>query len=356
MREGRASEGAGRPGRMGAMTRLAERLDAPDVVPYPGAHLGLRWRPLIPSDGSAVARVVREAEDVDHAVHRTGVCEIADMMEGGGADLMDTIVGLDADDQMCAVASVRVLRDVTEAAVAVVNAFIAPHWRGRGVGRALLFWQDGRARQMLLEAFGGDSELPAQVTNVVDAHVTDRRRLYIAAGFYARRTFRVMYREIEGAEAAIPPRDGYRVVPWAEVDAHRVRDVHMEAFRDHFWPELRGRWWTEALTELDPRWSFAAVSPQGEIAGYLAVGRPAERWVAEGVTEAYAELLGVAPGHRGHGLATALMSAAVESAAASGMRRIGLDVDMDSPSDAHAIYEHWGFLDQASQVYYTIDL
>ncbi|MFC7580312.1 GNAT family N-acetyltransferase [Schaalia naturae] len=337
------------------MTGLAERLEAPDAVPYPGAHLGLRWRPLIPSDGPAVAALIRDAEDFDRAIDRTSSQEIADMMEGGGADLMDTIVGLDSEDQVCAVASVRVLRDVEDMAIAVVNAFIAPHWRERGVGRALLFWQDGRARQLLLRVFGADSEVPALVTNIVDAHVTERRRLYIAAGFYARRTFRIMYREIEGAEEAVPARDGYRIVPWDSVDERVVRAVHMDVFTTHFWPEVRGRWWDEAMVELDRRWSFVALSPRDEVAGYLAVGRPAERWVAEGRTEAYVSLLGVSEEHRRHGLSTALMSATLAAAAGSGVSRVGLDVDMDSSSNAHAIYEHWGFVDQSSQVYYTID-
>ncbi len=337
------------------MTRLAERLDVPDAAPYPGAHLGLRWRLLIASDGPAVAHLIHETEDVDHAVHRTSAHEIADMMEGGGVDLMDTIVGLDSDNVVCAVASVRVLSGIQETAIAVVNAFIAPHWRGRGVGRAVLFWQDGRARQMLLDVFGADSEVPALVTNVVDGHVTDRRRLYIAAGFYARRTFRVMYREIEGSEQAVPARDGYRIVPWSEVDERSLEDVHLEVFESHFWPEMRQRWWEESVASLERRWSFAALSPHDEVVGYLAVERPVERWIAEGRTEAYVDLLGVAESHRRHGVATALMSAGVAAAARSGMSRIGLDVDMDSASDAHAIYVHWGFVDHTSQVYYTTD-
>jgi hypothetical protein len=49
------------------------------------------------------------------------------------------------------------------------------------------------------------------------------------------------------------------------------------------------------------------------------------------------------------------MSATLAAAAGSGVSRVGLDVDMDSSSNAHAIYEHWGFVDQSSQVYYTID-
>ena len=171
------------------MTGLAQRLTPPGSVPYPGNHLGLRWRPMIGRDAPAVYALISLIEDDDNAIRRTSVDDIADMMEGeNGRDWVDTIVGLDAKRNICAVASVRVLRGIHEAATAVVSAFIHPHWRGRGVGRALLYWQDGRARQMLVEAFGAESEVPASISNLVDAHMTDRRRLYIAAGFFAKRT------------------------------------------------------------------------------------------------------------------------------------------------------------------------
>ena len=140
------------------MTGLAQRLTPPVSVPYPGNHLGLRWRPMIGRDAPAVYALISLIEDDDNAIRRTSVEDIADMMEGeNGRDWVDTIVGLDANRNICAVASVRVLRGIHEAATAIVSAYIHPHWRGRGVGRALLYWQDGRARQMLVETFGAES-------------------------------------------------------------------------------------------------------------------------------------------------------------------------------------------------------
>ena len=202
------------------MTGLAQRLTPPGSVPYPGNHLGLRWRPMIGRDAPAVYALISLIEDDDNAIRRTSVDDIADMMEGeNGRDWVDTIVGLDAKRNICAVASVRVLRGIHEAATAVVSAFIHPHWRGRGVGRALLYWQDGRARQMLVEEFGADSEVPASISNLVDAHMTDRRRLYIAAGFFAKRTSRISHPAVERGSAgpgSRHPHGGFpAVVPFA---------------------------------------------------------------------------------------------------------------------------------------------
>lgn len=338
------------------MTGLAERLAPPASVPYPGVHLGLRWRSIIASDAPRVYELIRTVEAADDSHHRTSTDEVANMVEGKrGIEWVDALVGIDSEHRICAVATVKVLRSLTEQANAVVNAYIHPHWRGRGLGRALLYWQDGRARQMLVETFGADSEIPVSIHNFVDAHMTDRRRLYIAAGFYAKRTFQIMYRELEGSEKAPSPRGGYTVIPWAQVPLEAVREVHMDAFLDHYRSSLRGMWWEEAIGNLDPRWSFVALSPEGEPVGYCMTGRPVERWVSTGRTEAYVELLGVAAEHRGHGLSTALLGASVAAASASGISRIGLDVDTASPSNAHSIYEHLGFVDGPAEVFYTID-
>ena len=79
------------------MTGLAQRLTPPGSVPYPGNHLGLRWRPMIGRDAPAVYALICLIEDEDQAIRRTSVDDIADMMEGkNGRDWVDTIVGLDA--------------------------------------------------------------------------------------------------------------------------------------------------------------------------------------------------------------------------------------------------------------------
>ena len=228
-------------------------------------------------------------------------------------------------------------------------------WRGRGVGRALLYWQDGRARQMLVEIFGAESDVPVSISNLVDAHMTDRRRLYIAAGFFAKRIYRVMYRDLAGGEVAPQARHGYRIVPWNQVAQDQIRAIHMEAFQQAFRSPLRALWWDDAMNHFDPRWSFVAVDAEDEVVGYAMTGRPAARWVATGRPEAYIYLLGVAEAHRGRSVATALVGHAVAAASASGVSRIGLDVDMSSPDGAHNIYEHLGFVDEAAEVYYTID-
>ncbi|MDO4259891.1 MAG: GNAT family N-acetyltransferase [Actinomycetaceae bacterium] len=338
------------------MTGLAQRLNVPEAVPYPGAHLGLRWRPLIAADAPAVFALYLHAESTDQSIGRTSAAEVADLVEGPrGHDLMDAIVGLDSQRRIVAVGSVRVLRDVTEYATAVIRAVIHPTWRGRGVGRSLLHWQDGRARQLLVQAFGPESTVPVTIGNFVDSHMTDRRRLYIAAGFSAKRTFQVMYRELEGSEVAPKVPEGIRLVRPDEIPLADLKAIHQETFLDHFRPWMSHRWFAEGIAEMDSRWSWVALDEKDAVAGYILVGRPNAVWVSTGKTEAYISLFGVPRSHRGRKIASLLMNAAIASAAHSGVSRIGLDVDTQSQSNAHAIYERFGFVDDKAYVLYAIN-
>ena len=93
----------------------------------------------------------------------------------------------------------------------------------------------------------------------------------------------------------------------------------------------------------------------GAVVGYIVTERPAQRWVSTGRPEAGVSLVGVLPQHRGRSLCSALIGHSVAAASASGMPRIGIEVDTRNPSNAHAIYEHLGFVDDAAEVFYVID-
>ena len=105
------------------MTGLAQRLTPPGSVPYPGNHLGLRWRPMIGRDAPAVYALISLIERDDDAIRRTSVDDIADMMEGeNGRDWVVTIVGWDANPSIWSVPPVGALRATTEAATATARA------------------------------------------------------------------------------------------------------------------------------------------------------------------------------------------------------------------------------------------
>lgn len=341
------------------MTPFRERLGAPHALSYPGTHLGLHWRPLIASDAPGVYDLCQRTEEADDAIHRTSHMEIAEMVEGRhGRDCIDTIVGVDSSQTIVAVATVRVLRNLDEMAVAVISAVVDPSWRGRGIGRSLLFWQDGRARQMLVEVYGPDCEYPISIVNLVDSHMTDRRRLCIAAGFAAANQFQVVYRELVGGETELQfPTDRgalFTEVPLENERLEPIADTTYLHLSDHHGTGFRHRWWHSAFANVDERWSVQVRDERG-LAGYCYVGRPAARWVATGRPEAYVERLVVREDIVTPALVTALLSKGIARAAQSGMTRIGLDYPTKSDMALlEPALRQLDFIPDRAQVMYTL--
>ncbi|MDO5729903.1 MAG: GNAT family N-acetyltransferase [Actinomycetaceae bacterium] len=342
------------------MTRsLSERLAPSSSIVYPSDHLGLTWRTLRASDGAEITALIRACEHADNALSSCSEGQIADLLEfGADGRIADVIVGIDGAHSIRALAWVEASNPDGEVARADVNAFVDPAWRGRGIGRAVLKWQEARARQLLVEMFGEESQLPARLANLVDSHVSDRRRLYMAAGFAPHRTFQIMHRDFQSAEPdVVEPSGGFTIVPWIPELDNEIRSLHIRAFSDH-WGTCADslEWWTNARPHMQKRWSFVALAPSGAVAGYILVCRHPARWIHTGVSEAYAELLGVEPSARGHGLARALITKAMHAAYTSKVERFGLDVDKDNPHGARSFYRRLGFAPAGEQVFYALDL
>lgn len=341
------------------MQSLGQRLQPPTEVEYPKAHLGLTWSRLSAADLTELTQLIRNCEEADQALHSVSDQRLALFLEYNlGMLAAESIIGRDAGGQLQAFAAVEIQIPYVDVARAEVVAFISPIFRGRGIGRAVLKWQEQRARQLFVSLLGTDSELDVRLANLVDAHMNDRRRLYMAAGFSSKRTFDVMYHEFAQTPVdAVAPRNGYTIHPWSVVAEQVLQQVHDRAFHDHWGTveEIRS-WWLLARPAIDPRWSYAALSPTGELAGYIMVCRHPARWAAAKRSEAYIELLGVAPDARAHGLGKALLTHAMQAAQKSGITAIGLDVDCDNPHGARAFYERMGFASVGEQVYYALDL
>ncbi|OKL49942.1 GNAT family N-acetyltransferase [Boudabousia marimammalium] len=341
------------------MRTLSERLACPSPVPLPPGHLGLRWEPLRADHAPQLVELVRNSQRFDGGQSQTTDTELADMIEGGsGNTIIRSLVGMDAAHRMQAVAAVRVPRNARSRINASLEATVAPQWRGRGIGRVLLSWQDHTVRDLIREAYGDDCTLEVSISAIVPGNNESARSLFVAAGYTPVRTFDVMYVDLNQPVVNYYLPEGYHFVPWPADDSiEKVRDLHMDAFQDHWGDSSENlSWWESALTDLDVRTSTLVVDSAGDIAGYAVISRPATRWMLTGVKELYIELVGVSRNHRGNGIARAMLSEAIKKAKAQGMQRFGLDVDVDSPSNAGQIYASIGFETVKNFTYYSVEL
>lgn len=335
---------------------LPDRAAPPSEATIPGAHLGLTWRPLTPDDAESVLALVERCEAVDQPVLRTSREQVKEILArpASGAKA-DSLGGLDAAGELRAAAFVYApLGDETHARV-FIAASIDPSWRGRGIGRALLTWQDDRARQILATL---DPTLPGRIAAYVDEHLEDRRRLYAAAGFSPKRTFREMRLALTEEPQPVGVPEGYEIRQWSPDIDDAVRRAHNEAFRDHWGsqPVAEGSW-SSQLRDLEPSWSMVAVHvDSGEVAGYALTARHEHQWEALGHSEGFTELLGVLRAHRGSGVARALLVSVLGALYRDDIDVAALDVDMENPSGAYHFYTRMGYEPWTARILYTIEV
>lgn len=143
----------------------------------PGEHLGLSWTGVEEADLPDIRALLSDAETADDLpVHTAEEC-IRPMFLPTSAE-HHAMVGRDSAGGVRAAGSVRLLRRAGVHTVAIVAA-VSPSWRGRGIGRAVLAWQDAWGVQLLL----GHPHARGRITTAIPARMTERRRLQTAAGF-----------------------------------------------------------------------------------------------------------------------------------------------------------------------------
>lgn len=337
---------------------LGERAQAPAVLPYPPASLGLRWRPLTAADVDAVAALFARTERFDNVPFRTTPEEAREFVAGARKDpLRNTIGGFDAEGELRAHGFVHLSPGDGRIVRALLDGGVDPTWRRRGVGSALLAWQAARARQ-LLASTGRD--VPGRIATYVEEGFDDKAAIVTAAGFVPRRYYTDMRRDLSLPIPEVSLRDGLVLVPWTPERDEAVRLAHNEAFADDWGsaphtPES----WVEARASFAPEWSFVVLDRSNDrspVAGYLLSERYEQDWPSLGYTEGYIDVLGVRRPWRGRRVATVLLTAAMRAYAADGIEYAGLGVDTDNPTGAVGIFAALGFEPTRGSAMYCLEV
>lgn len=336
------------------VSSLAERLAPPDIAPVPGSHLGLRWRGIDPADASEILRLSEITETANAVVRRTPSAQLesflAESYEGRYAD---AIVGVDRGGAIQAFGIVRLYREDREVARAELFAATMPKWRGRGIGRNLLTWQDARARRLLVDAWGGDSTLPARISNVVEYHQRDRRQLYAAAG-YAPTSFLGVYRhnlEVLTPAPELPAACEVRELREGDlVDVHRLHDA--KAAGQGASHAQAQRWWERVKDSHDPELSSVCIDEDGRIGAFCLVCRHSTTWLAGVDADASIE----ASGPMTNELWAAVISRTLAGAAAEGFGGLSIETTLNRAEGRDAALEYLGFTKIGARMVYTVDL
>ena len=244
--------------------------------------------------------------------------------------------------------------DVPGTRVYLSTGFLAPEWRRRGIGRAMLAWVETRLRAV---ASTHPSGLDRYFMATADHFAVGTAALLREAGYLPWREFLNLTRSLAEPipEAPLPPDLALRPVRPEDLPAIWA-SVH-ESPEDE-WPydpptEDGYQAWLADETRFQPGlWPIAWDLASGEVAGHALPFIDEAENKAFDRLRGYAEGIGVSRAWRRRGLGRALVLASLRVLREAGMTEAALAADGSSAHDVARFYESCGFQVETRDVIY----
>ena len=332
----------------------SERVRAPTALHIPSARHQLTWRALEEKDqaqfNSLMAQARQPIEGTDIALppyHLT-------ISPGPDGD-PTTLAGFDQAGVLRAAAALQVWPPANDGNI-LTHGAVDQDWSGRGIGRSLMAWEEGRARQILSRLTGSG---PVSLWAYVSQADAGRRRLLMAAGFAPARSCYWMRRDLQAPiEAAALP-EGYEWSDLNQVTSHAVMRAANQAPMTGWWTPgpIYAALWAERWKDYRPEWSQLVIeSATGQVVAFSLVLPRTQVRAGQDRAEALIDRFGVLPEHQGPGIGQALLARTLTTIAASSQRFVVLNVDPDRDPDGAAMAEVHGFSPAGRVIVYALEL
>jgi len=222
------------------------------------------------------------------------------------------------------------------------KAFMHPHWRRKGLGSAVMNWNEARLRQI---ATSHPAELPKLFEVIVPDTQAGAAILLKQFGYVATRHFFLMSRSLDAhlPKLALPP--GLEIRPVEPEHMRAIWDAMEEAFLDHwgFMPRNDDdyqKWLKRPNTDVR-LWKVAWDGDQvaGLSLNHIYQGER-ERL---GFLQSWTEPICVRKAWRQRGLARVLLVESQREMKKRGVQVTTLEVDAQNPNQALHLYESCGY-------------
>ena len=235
------------------------------------------------------------------------------------------------------------VNDVGERLYGVTGA-VQPKWRGKGIGRALLGWQEQRVREI---AATHPSAEPRYLQVFLTETAQARHRMFLHAGYEPVRYGYMMARPTLDQLPDVAAPDGLEVRPALPEHMRLIFNAWDEAFRDHWGhgpateEDFQG-WvnWPDAQPHL---WQVAWDTGTNEVAGAVLNTIFPRNNAAFNLKRGWTEPIFVRRPWRRRGLARALIIKSLALLREQGMTEAALGVDAQNENDALHLYESCGY-------------
>lgn len=223
--------------------------------------------------------------------------------------------------------------------------FVAPHWRGRGVGTALLAWAEQRQRTLAAQ----HPQAPGHLHHAFVMQGEDARAALLEkAGYRPVRHFFTMLRPSldDIADFPLPSQLEVRAV---QPEHYRIIwESHLENFHTHwgYAPQTEEDYqaWLQGRTFQPHLWQVAWDTRTGEVAGQVRTFIDDSYNFTRTRLRGWTEFISVREKWRRQGVARALISRSLRAQREAGMVESGLGVDAGNISGATRVYADCGFI------------
>ncbi|WP_448317500.1 GNAT family N-acetyltransferase [Streptomyces sp. CO7] len=320
------------------------------------AFAHLTSRPIVPTDAAALSALLNAIEVVDVFGEYYSEEDAAEQINAPLLDLERGTVGLFDGDLMIGYSSAAHQPRAENVHRVILSGGVHPDHRRRGLGAGLLAAGIACAKTLHTLHHPG---LPLAVDVRNNARNAGALACYRAAGMTRSGSSSHLRHPLGAGIADVPVPDGHTVEAWTAGN-----DADFSLANDEAFLESRGggvpmpaKRWRELLgwQAFRPDLSFLLRDSTGAAAGMLLVFSWDADTEATGVREAQILRIGTRPGHRGRGVASALLGHALRSARDAGFDRAGLDVDDDELAKAGRLFERAGFAVARTEVVHTLE-
>lgn len=320
---------------------LSERVDAPAEL-QPAAVGGVAWRPATLDDLDEIVSLSTAMAAVDHPEWSEPREEIEELLTLSFVDITrDTVIG-DADGRIVAFGQALAPFEPETIVRSLLLGGVHPEFRGRGIGRSLLGWLEGRGRQQLAAS---GLALPGWLMAYTQDRNPGATRLFERAGFPTERYFAQLERALDGPIPELELPAPLRLVNASLDRSQATLHAKNSAFRDHWGSQpTPAEAWDNFMTASTRRLDLSYLALDGdEVVGLVILDVNEDDWARQGYTSSYVSLVGVVAPWRRQGVAPALLAASLLASRNAGFERIALDVDSENPTGALGLYTGMGF-------------
>lgn len=313
------------------------------LLPAPPPLPSHTWRPARREDAQAMRRLYLACDETsggNSARFVTGYESDFDSTDSDPA--ADSLMAVDTDGALAALAWVSVSRAITHQHRAQIEGAVHPDFRGRGLGDFLLTWMEARARQ-IFATLPNDRERMLRID--YSGARDDAVPLYERHGFQLSHAEEIMRRDLRQPIPDRPLPEGMVLLAYRPELAHTVYETYADAFHERAggmgWSEPA---WTSAFLRYGafrPDCSFLVMDGDAAAAYAVCAIDPAEN-ERQQETEGWVLQIGVRPAWRRRGLAAALLCEVMRRFHDEGLDYAALDVNVNNPT-AQATYRSLGF-------------